>query len=120
MTDTKLKKVCELCEGQPAAVLCAECYKCYCDECSEFTHRKDPKKGHKVEVIPKGVRVDAMCPLHKNNPLTMLCLDNTKLCCSTCRYEGGHKDHRVANLLELSKDSRTFSVAKVRERFEVR
>ena len=64
-------KVCELCEEQPATVLCAECCKCYCDECSELVHRKGSKKGHKTEAIPKGVRVDAMCPLHKNGALVL-------------------------------------------------
>ena len=60
-------KVCELCEEQPATVLCAECFKCFCDRCSRLVHEL-PKKRHKAEVIPKGVRVDAMCPLHKMNP----------------------------------------------------
>ena len=74
-------KVCELCEEQPAAVLYAECYKCYCDECNEFVHGKGPMKGHKAEGIPKGVRVDAMCPLRNGNQLELLCVDGTELCC---------------------------------------
>ena len=70
-------KVCELCEEQPAAVLCAECCKCYCEKCNVYMHESSKKKGHKTEAIPKGVRVDAMCPLHKKNPLELLCMDDT-------------------------------------------
>ena len=56
-------KVCELCEEQPATLLCVECYKCYCSGCSEVVHRVTGKKEHKTEPIPKGVRVDAMAKL---------------------------------------------------------
>ena len=111
-------KVCELCEEQPATVLCAECWKCYCDRCSEFVHGLPHKKGHKTEVIPKGVRVDAMCPLHKMNPLEMLCVNDTELCCAMCKLDKHHKGHKVVELSEVSEDNKVFSAAKVRERFE--
>ena len=75
-------KVCEFCEEQPAVVLCAECWKCYCNECNKYTHGKASKKDHKIEVIPKGVRVDAMCPLHKGNQLELFCVDDVELCCA--------------------------------------
>ena len=77
-------KVCELCEEQPATVLCAECWKCYCDRCCKLVHEFSKKKGHKTEVIPKGVRVDAMCPLHKMNALELFCVDDIELCCMAC------------------------------------
>ena len=110
-------KVCEFCEEQPAIVLCAVCCKCYCDECSKYTHGKASKKDHKTEVIPKGVRVDAMCPLHKGNQLDLFCVDDTELCCANCALQGQHKNHKVANLSEVSEDNEVFSAAKVRERF---
>ena len=75
------------------------------------------KKGHKTEVIPKGVRVDAMCPLHKDIPLKLLCVDDIKLCCVLCKYGGIHESHRVVDLSEVSEDNEVFSAAKVRERF---
>ena len=81
MEESKKGKLCEFCNEQPVSVLCAECYKCYCDECSKVIHRMGSKKGHKVEAIPEGVVVNAMCPLHKNNALEMLCVDEIKLCC---------------------------------------
>ena len=84
-------KVCELCEEQPATVLCAECNKCYCDEHNEYVHKMGSKKDHKTEVIPKGVRVDAMCPLHKNCAFEMFCVNNIGLCCATCTLHIGHK-----------------------------
>ena len=80
------EKLCELCEGGPATVLCSECCKCYCDECNEFIHRKSPKKGHKTEPIPEGVRVGAMCPLHKTE-YKMFSVDEVKLCCFECKEE---------------------------------
>ena len=67
-------KVCELCEEQPAAVLCAERCKCYCNRCNRYAHSIVSKKGHKTEPILKGVIIDAMCPLHKMNALeSVLC-----------------------------------------------
>ena len=111
-------KVCELCEEQPATVLCAECWKCYCNECNKYTHGKASKKGHKTEVIPKGVRVDAMCPLHKGNQLERLCVSEVQLCCSTCVLDRVHKDHKVVKVSEVADDNEVFSAAKVRERFK--
>ena len=108
-------KVCELCEEQPAVVLCAECCKCYCDECSKYAHGKALKKDHKAEVIPKGVRVDAMCPLHKNSALSLLCVDDTELCCAMCDRDKFHKDHKVVKVSEVAEDNEVFSAAKVRE-----
>ena len=77
MSEKVKVKVCELCEEQPATVLCAEYWKCYCDECSglnKCTHIKASKRQHKTEDIHKGVRVDAMCPLHKD-ALRLFCMD---------------------------------------------
>ena len=110
-------KVCELCEEQPATVLCAECCKCFCDGCSEFVHGKASKKDHKTEVIPKGVRVDAMCPLHKD-ALRLLCVEDIEMCCFGCKCEDSHKGHKVMKVSEVGKDNEVFSAAKVRERFE--
>ena len=74
-------KVCELCEEQPAIFLCAECYKCYCDEHNEYVHKMASKKDHKTEAIPKGVRVDAMCPFHKKDHLNLcVCFVKTLKC----------------------------------------
>ena len=106
-------KACELCEEQPATLLCAECCKCYCDRCSEFVHDLPKKKDHKAEVIPKGVRVDAMCSLHKKNSLERLCVNEIQLCCSTCVLDRVHKDHKVVNLSNVSEDNEVFSAAKV-------
>ena len=111
-------KVCELCEEQPATFLCAECYKCYCEECCEFVHGKASKKDHKTEAIPKGVRVDAMCPLHKDEPLKLLCVDDTEMCCTTCVFDKSHEGHPGVKVSEVNEDNEVFSAAKVRERFE--
>ena len=115
----KMKKLCELCEEQPATVLCAECCKCYCDECNEYMHKKESKKGHKPGPILESVVVNAMCPLHKNEPLSMFCVDDVKLCCHACtgRIEDLHKGHNVVDLTEVSQDNETFSAAEVRKRF---
>ena len=110
-------KLCEFCEEQPATVLCAECCKCYCDRCNELVHSIKSKKGHKTEVIPEGVVVDAMCPLHKDIPLKMFCIDEVKLCCSTCRVKDLHKGHRIVELSEVSQDNEVFSASEVRKRF---
>ena len=64
-------KACELCEKQPATAFCDECCKCHCERCDKYVHEPSKKKGHKAEAIPKGVRVDAMCPLHKNGALVL-------------------------------------------------
>ena len=108
-----------MCEGQSATVLCAECCKCYCDECNEYMHKKGPKKGHKTESIPEGVIVDAMCSIHKNNPLEMFCVDEVRLCCGICinRIEDFHKGHNVLKVSEVSQDNETFSVSEVRKHF---
>ena len=111
-------KVCELCEEQPATALCAECCKCYCEKCSRYVHESSMKKGHKTEVIPKSVRVDAMCPLHKDEPLKLLCVDDTELCCAMCKVDEFHKCHKVVELSEVSEDNEVFSAVKVREHFE--
>ena len=110
-------KVCELCEEQPATTHCAKCCKCFCDGCSEFVHGLPHKKDHKTEAIPKGVRVDAMCPLHKD-ALRLFCVEDTELCCGTCGLLGPHKGHKIVDLSEVSDDNEVFSAAKVRERFE--
>ena len=110
-------KACELCEEQPATVLCAECFKCYCDGCSEFIHGKASKKGHKTESIPEGVVVDGMCPLHRNEPLSMFCVDEVKLCCAMCKTKKLHDGHNVVELSEILQDSEVFSAAEERKRF---
>ena len=109
--------VCEFCGEQPVSVLCAECSKCYCGECNKLIHGIGSKKGHKVEVIPEGVVANAMCPLHKNEPLSMFCVDEVKLCCSPCNFEDLHKGHRVVKISDVSQDNDTFSAADVKKRF---
>ena len=113
----KVKKACELCKEQPATVLCSECCKCYCDRCDKTIH--GILKGHKTEAIPEGVVVDAMCPLHKNNPLEMFCVDEVKLCCFGCKLKDLHKGHNVVDLSDVSKDNETFSASDVRKHFAV-
>ena len=111
----KVKK-CELCEEQPATVLCSECCKCYCDECGGFVHSRNSLKGHKTEAIPEGVVVDARCPLH-NDALRMFCVDEVKLCCGICRVEDLHKGHSVVKVTDIAQDNEVFSASDVRKRF---
>ena len=115
----KVKKACELCKEQPATVLCSECCRCYCDECSEFVHSRNSLKGHKTEAIPEGVVVDARCPLHDDEPLSMFCVDEVKLCCSTCRVEDLHKGHNVSKVTDVAQDNEIFSASDVRKHFAV-
>ena len=110
-------KACEFCGEQSATVLCAECCRCYCDRCGKFAHGIDSKKGHKTEVIPEGVIVDGMCPLHNDIPLKMFCVDEVKLCCSTCKVKDLHKGHNVVDLSEVSQDNEVFSASEVRKHF---
>ena len=111
--------MCEFCEEKPAVVLCSKCFKCYCDDCNEYIHRKASKKGHKIEFLTKGVRVDARCPIHKEDPLKMFCVDEVKLCCSTCtcRIDNLHEGHNVVSISDIPKDNEVFSCADVRKRF---
>ena len=111
----KAKKACELCKEQSATVLCAECCKCYCDRCDKTIH--GILKGHKTESIPEGVIVYAMCPLHKNDPLEMFCVDEVKLCCSTCKVKDLHKGHNLLDLTDVSQDNEIFSASEVRRHF---
>ena len=104
--------VCGLCEEQPAVLLCAECCKCYCSECNKLIHKMAKKKGHRAEPIPGGVRVEAMCPLHKNKPLNMFCVDEVELCCSACGLLGPHKGHTLVRVSDISEGSEVFSAAK--------
>lgn len=116
MTSEKVK-VCEFCEEQRAAVLCTRCCKCYCGECNEYAHKKASKKGHKVEAIPDGVNVNAMCPIHKEDALKMFCVDEVKLCCYGCKTDDLHKDHNVVRTAEITEDNEIFSALEVRKRF---
>ena len=109
--------MCELCEEQPAAVLCAECCKCYCGRCSEFVHGLPQKKSHKTEAIPKGVRVDARCPLHKDEPLKLFNLARTELCCPTCKMNDAYSEDDVVDLCEINKDNEIFSAKQIKEDF---
>lgn len=59
-----------------------------------------------------------MCPLHKNNPLEMFCIDELKLHCAMCKNEKLHKNHKTVKVSEISKDNEIFSVAEVKELFE--
>lgn len=119
MATGREEKLCELCEERVTTALCSECCKCYCDECNAYVHKKGSKKyGHKIETIPKGMRVDAMCPVHKNNPFEMFCVDDMRLSCGICGLVGSHKDHRMAKLSDISRDNEIFSAAKVRGHFE--
>lgn len=95
-------KECELCEEEAAVLLCPECCKCYCDRCSEFVHKRESKRGHTEEPIPEGVRVDARCPLHKDNPLEMFCVDETRLLCGLCALEGLHRCHRIVKISDVT------------------
>lgn len=119
MTEERKKKVkvCELCEEQPATILCSECCKCYCNGCSEFAHSKSTKRKHKVETISSGIMVDTRCPLHKDDSLKLFCVDEVKLCCGICDREQLHKGHTVVKITDISKDNSVFSASKVRTRF---
>lgn len=110
-------KLCELCEEQPATVLCSECYRCYCDSCSEFVHGKESKKEHKIETFYEGVRVNATCPIHKGNQLELFCIDEVKLCCAMCEREKLHKEHKVVKAEDITEDNKIFSASKVRAHF---
>ena len=108
-----------MCKEQSATVLCAECCKCYCNECNKLIHGIKSLKGHKTEAIPEGVIVDARCPLHKDEPLSMFCVDEVKLCCSSCinRIEDLHKGHNVVKISDISQDNEVFSASEVRKHF---
>ena len=101
----KMMKLCEECEEQPGTVLCSECCRSYCDGCNKFNHAKPAKKRHKLEAIPEGVRVDCRCPLRKDTPLGMLCVDEVRLCCPVCKIKKLHKDHNVVDLSEVAQDN---------------
>ena len=109
-------KACELCKEQPATVLCAECFKCYCEECNKVIHGIKSLKEHKTEIIPEGVVVNAMCSLH-NDALRVFCVDEVKLCCHACKSKELHKDHKVVEVTEIAQDNEVFSAADVRKRF---
>ena len=115
----KANKACELCEEQSATVLCAECCKCYCDRCSKLIHAMTKKKRHKTEIIPEGVVADAMCPLHSDIPLEMLCVDEVKLCCAMCtnKIKDLHTGHKIVMISDISQDNETFSASEVRKHF---
>ena len=113
----KAKKVCELCKEQSATVLCAECCRCYCERCNSLIHGIESLKGHKTESIPEGVIIDAMCPLHKNIPLEMFCVDEVKLCCFGCKTEKLHKGHNTVKILDVAQDNEIFSASEVRKHF---
>lgn len=99
-------KTCDACRGELATVLCSECFKCYCYECNERVHDKDPMKGlHKTEAIPGGVKIEASCSLHKDEPLEMICIDEVKLCCPTCKTENSHKGHNVVSIQDNGANS---------------
>ena len=110
-------KVCEFCEEQSATVLCAECCRCYCDECSKLTHAIGSKKGHKVDTLPKGVTINARCPIHNDNPLEMFCIDEVKLCCGICAFEESQKGHRIIKLLDIENDGEVYPTNEVKKRF---
>lgn len=110
-------KLCELCEEEPATVLCSECCKCYCDGCSKMIHALSKKKGHQVETIHESVRVDAMCPFHTDNPLEMFCIDEVKLCCFGCMKEKLHEGHNVVDLSSINVDNEIFSANDIRVQF---
>ena len=113
----KRLKLCEFCVEQPAAVLCAECCRCYCDECNKGAHEL-MKKSHNVEAIPKCVDVNARCPLHKDVPLELFCLTDTKLCCSMCKVDDLHKGHNSVKVSSISDKDILFSEKRLKERFE--
>ena len=115
--EEKKKKVCEFCGEQPATVLCAECWKCYCGECSKLVHGIKSKKGHKTEGIPEGVVVNAMCPIHSDSPLKMFCVDEGKLCCFLCEKEKLHQGHKLVKVSDIAQDNGVFSASKVRKDF---
>ena len=110
------EKLCELCEGEPATVLCAECFRCYCDECSKFVHKKSPKKEHKTETIPEGVKVSAMCPIHKTE-LKLFSVGEVELCCFECKEEKTSKGHTVVETSKISRDNEVFSAKNVKTLF---
>ena len=113
LIEEKNHKLCEFCGEDPATVLCAECCKCYCGGCSDFAHSKASKKGHKVEIIPDEVVINAMCPLHKTNSLELFCINEVKLCCLECEKEKLHQGYKVVKTADIAQDNEVFSASKV-------
>lgn len=116
--DSGKVKLCELCEDQPAIVLCSECCKCYCDRCTKMVHEFPKLKEHKREDIPEGIKINGMCPLHEDKPLDLFCVEEVKLCCSSCKAEELHKGHTVVKITDINEDNEIFSASEVRARLK--
>ena len=102
MNDEKVR-VCALCEEQTVSVLCLDCYKYYCSECSQFIHKKTKKKDHRIKAFINESSIHpttntTTCTLHEGKQLTLFCVDDNELCCEECISEGMHKDHKVVNI----------------------
>lgn len=109
------RKLCDLCDGQAATLLCSECRKCYCDRCSKIIH-EIPGKKHETEAIPQGVRINAVCPHHKTD-LKLFCVNEVKLCCFECTSKKFHNHCKVVERSEIDKDNETFSAENVKKNF---
>lgn len=118
MDDNISSKACELCKEQIAAVLCSDCYRCYCERCNIFIHDLPKFKSHKVEVIPRRVMVNARCSFHDDTPLEMFCVDEVILCCAMCEKEKFHEGYKFAKIINVKEDNEAFSAHKVRVLFE--
>ena len=68
------QKLCELCH-EIATNLCFNCHNYYCDSCYKFVHEKKNNTNHKKENIDPFVPIDIKCPIHKNIPMNLFCVD---------------------------------------------
>ena len=111
-------KVCELCEEQPATVLCAVCCKCYCDGVVSLFMGRLRRKATKQKSFPKVCDL-MQCVLFTKTSLSSCFVWMTLSCVARLvPLKKLHDSHKVVELSEVSEDNKVFSATKVRERFE--
>lgn len=120
MSDEKVR-ACALCEEQTVSVLCLDCCKYYCSECSQFIHKKPKKKDHRIRTFIDATHIISTanattCPLHEGSKLTLFCMDDNELCCEDCISEGRHEGHKVVKVDDGEEDGKV-SLNEAKEEF---
>lgn len=118
---TAMEKCCSDCtEPRMAQSLCTFCNKWLCFQCTDLhqhertsTQPSDLQQQHQQRDPPSPSEIGAgccghavvMCPLHKQEPLELLCETCDLMACSICHLST-HKDHRLVHVGKALQDQR--------------
>jgi hypothetical protein len=94
--------LCGLCEAAPAVKYCQDCDGVMCAACAEKMHAQGFMQRHVVRDLGDEHASQLQCSIHKEEKLSLYCVDCQLPVCAHCLLVGDHVGHSRMNMSEAS------------------